>query len=1019
MFDSVMTLFSSNGFMPHGMCYLWQPDVLALHVASDALITLSYFSIPFTLLYFVRKRHDLEFNWVFVCFAVFIVACGATHAMEIWVIWHPTYWLSGTVKAITALASVPTAILLIKLIPDALQIPSPGSLQQVNVTLANEIAERKRAEADVRRLNEQLELHVQERTQQLEAANLSLRQEVTVRNRVEQELRESESRLRAVLDSALSAVIVMNAEGLIIDWNSRAETLFSWTRAEAVGRMLSETIIPVRYRDAHARGLKHFLDTGNGQVFNQLMEMTALRRDSTEFPIELSISPLINGSVRTFCGFITDITERMRAQQAVRSSQALLQAIIDNSMAVVYVKDLEGRYLLVNSRYAELLGLDRDWFVGKTDHDVFPNDPVSVNEFRANDLKVLASSTALELEEIVPHDGVLHTYVSIKCRLTDASGNVYALCGISTDITERKQSERKQLQQLNQLRLLNRITRAISERQDLNSILPVVLDNLEENFAVNFSSVLLHDPATAALTVAMVGTQSHARAATMLLNEHSHIPIDENGLARCVTGQLVYEPDIKAVPFSFPQRLFNGGLNSLVIVPLMAKGTVFGVLVAARTDISGFSSSDCEFLRQLCEHVGLAWHQAQLHGELQNAYEDLRQSQQTILQQERLRALGQMASGVAHDINNAISPAALYTESLLEQEPGLSDLARGYLSTIHRAIQDVAQTVSRMREFSRPREAQMTFAPINLNRLVEQVVELTRVRWSNTPQEKGIVITLSTELAIDIPLITGIEGEIRDALINLIFNAVDAMPEGGVLTLRTLSKATSPTTTQPKRGEVWLEVSDTGIGMDDDIRSHCLEPFFTTKGERGTGLGLAMVYGMVQRHGIDLSIDSKQETGTTMRLVFPVSIATTAPVNSSLPLPSPTLTLNILLVDDDAMILEMMTSILQRDGHQVIAANGGQAGIDAFVEAIKHNQRIDVVITDLGMPYVDGRRVAAAVKAASPATPIILFTGWGQQLTADNEMPDHVDRVLSKPPSLEDLRQSLIELTTKPAGRLR
>src|SRR5450631_2730787 len=100
-------LTSSDGFMPHGMCYLWQPDVLTLHVASDLLITLAYFSIPFTLLYFVRKRGDLAFNWMFVCFAVFIVACGTTHLMEIWVIWHPVYWLSGTIKAVTALASVP------------------------------------------------------------------------------------------------------------------------------------------------------------------------------------------------------------------------------------------------------------------------------------------------------------------------------------------------------------------------------------------------------------------------------------------------------------------------------------------------------------------------------------------------------------------------------------------------------------------------------------------------------------------------------------------------------------------------------------------------------------------------------------------------------------------------------------------------------------------------------------------------------------------------------------------------
>jgi len=142
--------------MPHGMCYLWRPGVLSLHVVSDTLITLSYFSIPFTLVYFVRERRDLEFQWMFVCFAIFIVACGATHAMEIWVIWHPTYWLSGSVKAITALASVPTAILLIKLVPQALQLPSPSVLGIANENLQREIAERRQAEKEVER--QQIEL---------------------------------------------------------------------------------------------------------------------------------------------------------------------------------------------------------------------------------------------------------------------------------------------------------------------------------------------------------------------------------------------------------------------------------------------------------------------------------------------------------------------------------------------------------------------------------------------------------------------------------------------------------------------------------------------------------------------------------------------------------------------------------------------------------------------------------------------------------------------------------------------
>ncbi|MES1196797.1 MAG: ATP-binding protein, partial [Steroidobacter sp.] len=277
---------------------------------------------------------------------------------------------------------------------------------------------------------------------------------------------------------------------------------------------------------------------------------------------------------------------------------------------------------------------------------------------------------------------------------------------------------------------------------------------------------------------------------------------------------------------------------------------VFGVLLAARSVINGFTSGEAEFLRQLSEHVALAAHNAQIYGALQQAYEELRQSQQTILQQERLSALGQIASGVAHDINNAISPVALYTESLLQYEPGLSDRTRKYLGTIQRAIEDVAQTVSRMREFYRTREPRLDLVQIDLNDIAQQVIDLTQVRWRDVPQESGVVIEMKTGFTPSLPKVMGAEHEIRDALTNLIFNAVDAMPRGGILSVCT--KVISKKEHNVQDTFIWLEVSDTGVGMDEKTRKRCLEPFFTTKGERGTGLGLAMVYGMVKRHNAEL-----------------------------------------------------------------------------------------------------------------------------------------------------------------------
>lgn len=598
--------------------------------------------------------------------------------------------------------------------------------------------------------------------------------------------------------------------------------------------------------------------------------------------------------------------------------------------------------------------------------------------------------------------------MTVKLKRTTVSRDELAQMNtaLQIGINVRQEAEKKTHAQLGRLNLLHQITRSIGERQDLHSIFQVVIRTLEDQLPVDFACMCLYDKSHQTLVVTCVGRRSETLALELAMAEHSSIPIDENGLSRCVRGELVYEADIRDVPYSFPQRLARGELCALVMAPLLAERTVFGVLVTARRLGNSFSSAECEFLRQLSEHVALAANQAQLYSSLQRAYDDMRQTQQSAMQQERLRALGQMASGIAHDINNAISPVALYTESLLETEPNLSAHTRGYLEVIKRAIDDVAATVARMREFYRQREPQMTLTPVDTNRLLQQVADFTRARWSDMPQQRGIVINMLTEIDRDLPAIMGVDSEIREALTNLIFNAVDAMPDGGTLTLRTSVAAESPDTATRALRHVNIEVSDTGVGMDDDTRRRCLEPFFTTKGERGTGLGLAMVYGMIERHSAHLEIDSAPNQGTTMRIRFAVhdiGAEIAVPV-AAYRVQSP---LRILTVDDDPLVLKALVDTLGGDGHKVVAADGGQAGIDAFRAAQADGNAFAVVITDLGMPYIDGRKVAAAIKDLSPSTPVILLTGWGQRMVADADLPLHVDCVLSKPPKLSELREAL------------
>ncbi len=575
---------------------------------------------------------------------------------------------------------------------------------------------------------------------------------------------------------------------------------------------------------------------------------------------------------------------------------------------------------------------------------------------------------------------------------------------LAEEIEERKRVELRLQDKLARLQLLRQITRAVGRRTEIRHIFQVVTDSVEEQLPADLCVVVLYDKPARELAVSSVGAQGRTIAARLDLAEQARLPMDDAGLERCLAGELVHEPNLGSLCLPFAQRLAAGGLGSAVLAPLQANDMMFGLLIAGRRAGAGFSSAECEFLGQLSEHVALAASQAQLHASLQRAYDDLHQTQQVVLQQERLRALGQMASGIAHDINNAISPVALYTESLLERETGLSPSARSQLETIQRAIDDVAETVARMREFYRPRDTQARPASVDINPLIGQVLDLTRARWRDMPQQAGIVIEVSSTLQPALPPVLAAEGEIREALTNLVFNALDAMPAGGKLGIRTREGVDSE-----GRPTVALEVSDSGIGMDEATRRRCLEPFFTTKGDRGTGLGLAMVYGMLQRHGGGIEIDSVPGRGTTMRLVFPQAGAAAAAESDWGHLePEPSAcALQLLLVDDDPVLVRSLTDVLTSEGHVVSAAGGGRQGIDAFTAAAARGQPFDAVITDLGMPNVDGRQVAQAIKQVRPHTLVVMLTGWGRRMNADGERPPHVDHLLSKPPRLAELRAAL------------
>ena len=304
--------------MPHGYCYRWVSNLVWLHAISDSLIFLAYMTIPFTLIHIVRRRKDLPFNWIFVCFGIFIVACGITHAMEVWNLWHANYWLAGIAKAVTAAASILTAILLIRLVPQALTFPSAQDLRQVNQTLT------------------------------LQGAAV----------------RASELKFRGILESAPDAMIISDPHGRILLVNAETERLFGHRRDELVGQLV-DILVPERFRTNHPHHRQGYTAQPHTRSMGEGRDLWGLRKDNTEFPVEISLSPIDTPDGTLISSAVRDVTTGKKAEQALRASELRFRGILESAPDAMVIADSQGRIVLLNAETERLFGYRREELIGQ------------------------------------------------------------------------------------------------------------------------------------------------------------------------------------------------------------------------------------------------------------------------------------------------------------------------------------------------------------------------------------------------------------------------------------------------------------------------------------------------------------------------------------------------------------------------------------------------------------------------------------------------------------------------------
>ena len=558
-------------------------------------------------------------------------------------------------------------------------------------------------------------------------------------------------------------------------------------------------------------------------------------------------------------------------------------------------------------------------------------------------------------------------------------------------------------QQFTQLATIHEIDRSVLSVLDPSRIVDTVLRRLRDVSPCEGIAVLLmdaSDPARGWLyaRVGAKNTSTSMRGVPVSGDERRMLASHEGGTTLT---------DVRAAgPFA---TLCGPGVVSLRVLPLFRSRDLLGAIAMSYRQALTMDYEDSMQLRQLADQVAVALSNAsdlaerkraetslrETNASLERALSNLQNAQQQMVQQERLRALGQMASGIAHDFNNTLSPIMGFSELLLIAPQLSADPAqlKEYLHTINLAAKDAAKIVSRLREFYRPRlDADIT-GIVDLNRLVEQSVKLSQPKWKDQALANGVAIEIKTELA-SVPPVAGHESELREVLTNLVFNAVDAMSKSGSITLRT----------KVDGDHVRLEVSDTGTGMTEEVRQRCLEPFFSTKGEKGSGLGLAMVYGIIKRLRGTIDIASAVGVGTTFSLRLPIQAQQEAGQKQD----GNNLAgvrLQILVVDDDPLVGRVTGEYLRVAGHRVEVVTSAAEAVKRF-----NPERVHLVVTDHSMPNMTGRQLAEVIKQVSPETPVVLLTG-GDEIEVTETSSSAVDAELSKPLTMAALQRTLSTLT--------
>jgi signal transduction histidine kinase len=494
------------------------------------------------------------------------------------------------------------------------------------------------------------------------------------------------------------------------------------------------------------------------------------------------------------------------------------------------------------------------------------------------------------------------------------------------------------------------------------------------------------------------GDQLRIRVATTASAKDTHLDIKD--LSHTVIRRVIVskQPLLLHDVFDDSELLGRPSITSMALrtilcVPMMRRGILYGVMYADHTSaLSAFDNVDLEVLSLFSTQAAGALEASRLVEDLQRSYEDLKAAQERLVRGERLRVIGEISSGVAHEFNNLLTSilARVQMMGLTYLSPGV----RRDLDLIEKAALDAAEVVRRLQSFSR-RQRSADFVLLNLEQMCADAVDFLKPLW-RTRRRQGLSplhVQLQTEPNL---VMRGDPTELREVVVNLIKNAIDASPGGGKITV----------TASRRQGQLRLRVEDSGVGIPAEHRSRVFDPFFTTKGDRGTGLGLSITQQIVHRHGGTIELDSEEGVGTQITITLPAAVEAAQTGTPALPGGTTARPLKVVVVDDDVEVLRPLCAYLQSSGYEVVSAQGGVEGLEAIQAA-----RPDVVLSDIAMPGVSGIELCRRVQSMELGIPIVLMSGWASEVDPLQVRDAGAQALLAKPFSMQQVTELLSSVT--------